>query len=692
MLDKSMSGAKPVSGRPLPDMLENFLQTALEQAEHAVLCLETSSGRVLHVNRWAEKLTGLSMGHHFTPLSSVNAIGAPRLGWLDQVILEAIQEKFGRTFVVPVMPGHDRGKRKALDVTASRISSDGKDMVVVIIREAADGGKIERSLRKRNHELHLLNRASWMVGRSLDPDKVARLAIDASVDLLNVNTGKVFTVDWEKALLIQISEKNVSRPGAAGTTNVVEHRMALQAIRNEAPVIATNIFGGASAEMRGAPAAIASIPLKSTGQVLGVLQVTGDKNLFLKKDSSLLDSLGFQVGIALENAMLHQQVKQTADVDKLTGVLTRQRVEKALANRVKSGERYRETFAVLMIDIDRFKSFNDVHGHEVGDQVLRSVAQVLLEEVRETDRLGRWGGEEFLVILPGADAAQAVVAAERIRMRIAAQCLALEADAEIPVTVSIGASCYPEHSNCAEGMVKAADEAMLWVKRSGRNSTRIFSANMENACPLPPRNKLFQGVGLSTIHALAAALDAKDDYTANHSQDVKDLALKIAQTMMINRERLETLEIAALLHDIGKVSVPDTILNKPGPLNAKEWEILKEHPRMGVMILREAPQLSPILPVVLHHHENFDGSGYPEGRRGRSIPVLARILAVADAFMAMTTSRPYRKAMDPVTALKEIAKSGGQRYDPRMVDALKAVLANESRSSLASGMERLPTA
>lgn len=658
----------------LPDVFERFCQTALEQAGHAVLCIEALSGRILHANQWAVKLTGLSRDRFLTSLSSVDSSDETRLGWLDQIVLEASRKKFKHTCIIWDPPQHSRRKSKALDVVATRVVDAEGDVVVVIIREIANGKEIERTLRKRNSELHVLNRASQMVSRSLNPDKVATLALNVSMELLNANAGKAFVADWDKAALVQISENGVSQPSETWATNMDAHRMAVQAFRNGVPVLATNIHHDSPAVPNRSGSCMASIPIKSTGRVLGILQVSGGKSLFLENDPSLLDSLGFQVGIALENALLHQQVKQLADVDKLTGTLARQRIETTLNNKVKSGERYRETFAVLMIDIDRFKSFNDVHGHAVGDQVLRNVAGVLLEEVRETDRVGRWGGEEFLVILSGADATQAVLAAERIRMRIAARCLASDSDVEIPVTVSIGVACYPEHSGCVEGLVRSADDAMLFAKRSGRNSTRVYAANMDNTCPVPPRNKIFQGAGLGTINALAAALDAKDSYTANHSHAVKDLALKIAEKMTINRERIETLEIAAVLHDIGKVSVPDSILNKPGPLDTKEWAIIKEHPRMGVMILREAPQLSPILPVILHHHENFDGTGYPEGRRGSSIPVLARILAVADAFMAMTASRPYRKAMDPEMALREIEGNRGTHYDPKIVEALGLTL------------------
>lgn len=677
MLDIGMFGKEPVSGWRLPGMLENFLHTALEQAGHAVLCVDTSSGRILYANQWAIKLTGLNEGHHFSSLSPLGSpTGAP-LGWLDQIILAGIREKYYHTCIVSDPPRDSRAMSKTMDVVATRVDDAGRDAVVVVIREVAKGRDIEHRLRKRNGELHVLNRASQMVSRSLNPDKVTTLALDVSLELLKGSAGKAFLVDWENSSLIKVSEKNSSQSADVLATDVQAHRMAVQAMRNRVPVLATNA-GGVALAARSSASCTASIPLKSTGQVLGILQVTGGKSLFLDNDPALLDSLGFQVGIALENALLHQRVKQTADVDKLTGALARQRIEAALNNRIKLGDRYKEKFAVLMIDIDRFKSFNDVHGHEVGDQVLRNVAGLLLGEVRETDRVGRWGGEEFLVILPGADTTQAVLAAERIRMRIAAERIASDADVEIPVTVSIGVACYPEHSIYAEGMVRSADDAMLCAKRSGRNLTQVYSPNMRNACPLPPQNKVFQENGLGTINALAAALDAKDSYTANHSHDVKELAMRIAGKMSINRERIETLEMACVLHDIGKVSVPDSILNKPGPLDAKEWEIVKEHPRMGVMILREAPQLSPILPVVLHHHENFDGSGYPEGRVGSSIPVLARILAVADAYTAMKSSRPYRKAMDPNTAMREVKNRRGSHFDPRVIDTLEIVLEKEA--------------
>lgn len=617
-------------------------------------------------------ITGLDQGHFLTSLCPSSSLGAPGLGWLEQVVLAASGEGVKRTCIVWDPPEHSRRKSKVLDVVAVRLDHDQNSEVAVIIREIADEKRVDRTLWRRNSELRVLNRASQMISRSLNPDEVMTSALDISIDLFHASAGKAVRVDGQVPELVTVAEKEKSGPLTSAWSDLDSHRMAVQAAKTGLPVLATRGWGKAASSSAN-PSSYACVPLKATDRILGVLQVCGGRDFFLENNPWLLESFGSQAGIALENAQLHDQVKEIADFDGLTGALTRQRIDAVLRDKIRSGERYGERFAVLMVDIDRFKSFNDVHGHEVGDQVLKSVAGIILGEIRESDYVGRWGGEEFVVVLAEVDEVEAMTAAERIRLRIATMYFASEANVEVPVTVSIGVACYPRDSGSSEGLVRFADDAMRFAKRSGRNLTQSYAPDMADAS-VPSAHRVFRGTGLGTIKALAAALDAKDNYTDGHSHGVKQLAAILAREMMFDEERIETLEMAALLHDIGKVAVPDSILNKPGPLDENEWAIMREHPRMGVMILREAPQLSRVLPVILHHHERFDGMGYPEGKKGNAIPVLSRILCVADSFTAATTSRPYRKAIEPRAALKEIERCRGSQFDPDMVKALSRVV------------------
>ncbi|MEK6536806.1 MAG: HD domain-containing phosphohydrolase, partial [Actinomycetota bacterium] len=240
-----------------------------------------------------------------------------------------------------------------------------------------------------------------------------------------------------------------------------------------------------------------------------------------------------------------------------------------------------------------------------------------------------------------------------------------------------GIACYPDHSEIADGLVQCADNAMRYAKRTGRNRTHLFREDAADAVTADgAHQEINWGTGMETIRALAAALDAKDSYTASHSEAVKILSVKIAARMRLDAKQGEILEWAGLLHDIGKVAVPDSILNKPGALEPDEWAIIREHPRMGVLVLKEAPQLSTIIPIVLHHHENFDGSGYPIGIAGEGIPLLARIMRVADVYMAMVSARPYRKALSSPEAWIEIEKASGRLFDPTIVEVFERVIAS----------------
>ena len=237
----------------------------------------------------------------------------------------------------------------------------------------------------------------------------------------------------------------------------------------------------------------------------------------------------------------------------------------------------------------------------------------------------------------------------------------------VPITISLGVASFPADGVTKEDVIACADAALYRAKQTGRNRTSLSSDTGRPETPLSSAESLVERGTISIIYALAATVDAKDHYTYGHSKKVSEYAVATAGTLGLPQDRTATIRAAALLHDIGKIGVPDSILNKQGPLTEVEWEPVKEHPQLGVEILRHVIDLVNCLPAILHHHEHYDGTGYPFGLQGINIPLEARILAIADAYDAITSLRPYRERLSPQKALAELKRCAGTQFDPELV-------------------------
>jgi putative nucleotidyltransferase with HDIG domain len=283
----------------------------------------------------------------------------------------------------------------------------------------------------------------------------------------------------------------------------------------------------------------------------------------------------------------------------------------------------------------------------------------------------RYGGEEFTIILPETRLEDAYKVAERIRKTIASK----TSSRATPITVSVGLSSWPIDGVMKEETVAAADAALYRAKQAGRNRTCISSEVTKPATPYVGMELEARSRALSIIYALAATVDAKDHYTYGHSKKVSDYAVALAEVLELPKDRMDTIRAAGLLHDIGKIGIPDSILNKKGPLTDAEWEPLKAHPKLGVEILRHVIDLANCLPAILHHHERYDGTGYLSGLKGDNIPVEARILAIADAYDAITSPRPYHEQLSSQEALAELKRCAGTQFDPELVDIFCKIMA-----------------
>jgi diguanylate cyclase (GGDEF)-like protein/putative nucleotidyltransferase with HDIG domain len=365
-----------------------------------------------------------------------------------------------------------------------------------------------------------------------------------------------------------------------------------------------------------------------------------------------------------------------ATIDRLTGVFNRQALLAELFAEVERAARYDRPLSVAFVDIDHFKVVNDTYGHGAGDIVLRGVAQVLAANLRASDLLGRYGGEEFMLILTETAVEEGAVLAEKLRSLVERERFTIDAQQRLSVTISIGIVGGFGDQLRMEALVRDADAAMYSAKSLGRNQTYVFAEPSDDArVPRAPISAVGRAravdIGRRAREAATAALldvvASLPQYRGRPSPMITTIVESMARTMQLPDAEVERIRVAALLHDIGKLALPDEILEKPSALTSAEWRSVVQHPRIGQVILEQAAALKDAIPIILHHHERFAGHGYPYGLRSTEIPLGARIVAIADAYDAMVHERPYKPALSHQAALDELRRHAGTQFDPELV-------------------------
>jgi diguanylate cyclase (GGDEF)-like protein/putative nucleotidyltransferase with HDIG domain len=373
--------------------------------------------------------------------------------------------------------------------------------------------------------------------------------------------------------------------------------------------------------------------------------------------------------------MLLEEASEAARTDALTGLLNRRGFEETITLELARTTRSGGSLSVIIADLDHFKVLNDRFGHQAGDIALQRLAMLFREGKRVVDSAARIGGEEFALVLPYTDANGAYLVAERLRRLIHDR-----ASDETTLTASFGIAAYSEHGTDEDALLRAADQALYVAKQLGRDRSVIFShevaATVHQGLDVP----LLAREQTTAVLVLAETLDLRDAGTSAHSQTVGRYSEMIARELGLATERIERIRLAGLLHDIGKLGVPDEILRKPGRLSEEELTEIRKHPELGARILAGA-NLDDISGWVLAHHERPDGAGYPFGLSAGQIPLEARILAVADAFEAMTADRVYRAGMPHDAAVGELRRCCASQFDETVVHAFLRRLASPVRSA-----------
>ncbi|MDF2676814.1 MAG: diguanylate cyclase [Bacillota bacterium] len=372
--------------------------------------------------------------------------------------------------------------------------------------------------------------------------------------------------------------------------------------------------------------------------------------------------LGYYV--KLEN-QYRDKAMLLANLDELTGVYNHRYFQNTLSQHIEEAKKKNTNICLLFIDIDHFKYYNDLYGHSAGDVVLSRFGEIFKQTVREQDIVARYGGEEFAVIIPDICEEEAVKIGNRIRDVI--ENTYFEGEENQPngkLTISVGVSCYPQKAKSKQELINTADDALYRAKFFNKNRVESYYSVLEELKSDIDEKHIDL---ISSIKTLISVINAKDRYTYAHTDRVVIYCEFMAKHLGLSENDRKILRYGAYLHDIGKIQISKDILVKRTKLTDEEWEILKSHPANGVEVIKPVATLKEVWPLILHHHEKFDGTGYPKGIKGNGIPYLARILSVADSFDAMTSNRPYSKRKTYEEAILELEKYSNKQFDPIIV-------------------------
>ncbi len=536
---------------------------------------------------------------------------------------------------------------------------------------------LREQLREREEELSVINNSSFILSSSLDIQEIFGSFIEELKKVIDVEWGTIVLLDENDLCCVALSSvegsayqvgERIPLEGSGTGWVITQKKVFVESDLSQGRYFKT----GENFYQQGLRTVV-YLPLLAKGRAIGSLIITSKRpSAYSQRHIKLLEQLTAQIAMPLENTLLYAKAEKKARIDELTALLNRRSLDEMIDNEISRHSRYGGVFSLAILDLDSFKVYNDSYGHPAGDKLLRQVGTVIKSAIRNADRAFRYGGDEFAILLPQTTIDAGLQVTERVRKSIAEEVNS----GDIPVTISIGLASWPDDGISHTDIIAAADVTLYRAKRSGGNQSCRASgtlASLQTGASNEDAGNCIDIKILEVIRGLAETVDARSYYTFNHSKRVTDYSLALGKLLKLDTVEMSRLEACALMHDIGKIGISDLVINKTSELTADEWELVKTHPKLGADIAGRIPQLTSCTNGILHHHEWYDGSGYPRGLKGDEIPLEARILAIADSYVAMTSERSYSGTLNHECAIEELKKCGGKQFDPYLIDQFVSI-------------------
>lgn len=523
-----------------------------------------------------------------------------------------------------------------------------------------------RELDARHEQLRLVSRLTEDLSRECGPRSVAATATEFVIEEMGAACAAYWELDGDNLPARMLMRGRAGHDENGRTPRRDGAILASGAVRAEEPMVVGAESGQLLALSEALPGGALTlfVPVRGSAGCQGVLEIEIDSGAWGDRQWDLIPTLGRQVGIAFERSRVYAEMQRRADLDFVSGAYNHRFVQTYLQNVITAMRRRGRSAAVVFMDIDNFKAFNDSLGHSVGDRVLQTVANQLRLMTDRVGIVGRSGGDEFMVVLPSHDAAQTIAFIEAFQDWLSVS--APPVSGMFRIQVSCGYAVFPRDAESGQELLMAADARLYRAKtQRGRRDAHNGSGN-------GPGERTLGVYGL--LDRILDGIHQKDNYTRIHCEKTSEYAAALAQVLGLSASAQRSLRLAALLHDVGKVGVPEHILCKPGPLSADERDVVQHQLKVATQLIVDVPNADEVRSVVRHHRERWDGAGYPDRLAGDAIPYLSRVLAVADAYAAITLDRPYRAAMSPEAAYQELKRVSGTQLDPELVKAFGAIV------------------
>jgi diguanylate cyclase (GGDEF)-like protein len=529
---------------------------------------------------------------------------------------------------------------------------------------------LAEQLQEREEELSVINNSSARLTSSLEIPEIFGTFTDELKKVVDVSWSSIVLIEETGLLCTALSSSQGSAyqvgekipMEGTGTGWVITQKKSFV----EPDLSQERYFNTGAVFYELGLRTVAYLPLIAKGRGIGSFIVASKRpHAYSQRQIKLLEQLAAQIAMPLENAQLYARAEKKARVDELTRLFNRRSLDEMIDAEISRHSRYGGVFSLAILDLDSFKAYNDTYGHLSGDRLLSDVGSCISSTIRTADSAFRYGGDEFAILLPHTTMEAAYRVTERVRKKIFEKVNC----GDMSVTASIGLASWPDHGISHTDIIAAADATLYQAKRNGGNQSQCATGGLAAMRPDDERHEKenIDSDILGMARALSETADARCASNKNRSLDIVEDCLSMAKMMRLDEAATSRLEICALLHDIGKMNISDAILAKPGSLTAEEWQIIKTHPMLGAEVATRIPKLASCVAGILHHHERYDGTGYPDGLNGDNIPLESRILAIASAFTAMTSPRPYARTLTYEQGLEEIDRCAGTQFDPALV-------------------------